>query len=185
MSRLHQPLQDMQACGLLESAEKKRANITLGFGAGRPALAEHSLPTLFKRMESHAPVIRRIVSFLCIGGLGAVLNLLCFSVLYHTLLGLSINLGAYFIAFVVAAELSLCHNFLLNDWMTFRNLRSRHWTMRCLRFHITSTGGILLTLGISFSLFHFLAVSALVAQGTALVAATLFNLIFHHFFTYA
>lgn len=183
MSRLHLPLQDMQAGASLESVEKRSANITLG--AARPALAEHILPAHFKRMERYVPVMRRVVSFLCIGGLGAVLNLLCFSVLYHTLLGLSITWGAYLIAFAGAAELSLCHNFVLNDWMTFRHLRNRHWALRCWRFHITGAGGILLTLGISFSLFHFLAISALVAQGTALVAATLFNLIFHHLFTYA
>jgi putative flippase GtrA len=148
-------------------------------------MREEGSRTLYKNMGSYAPAIRRLLSFLCIGGLGAALNLLCFSALNRILVRLSTGLVVYFVAFAIATELSLLHNFLLNDWMTFRDLRHRHWARRCFRFHVTSTGGTLLTLGISFSLFHFLELPLLLAQGTALVAATLFNYLFHHIFTYA
>ncbi len=189
MSRFHlpspPPSQNLNSCDLTYSANSKELSITDDSGSSNPALIARLSRTLSTIMGSYAPVIRRLVSFLFVGGLGAALNLLCFSILYNILLRLSIGVVVYLVAFAIATELSLFHNFLLNDWITFRHLRGRHWMMRCLRFHVTSTGGALLTLGISFSLFNFFGMSALVAQGTALVAATLFNFFFHHVFTYA
>ncbi len=54
-----------------------------------------------------------------------------------------------------------------------------------MRYHVTSVGGTLVTLGLSFSLLHVLHVPALFAQAMALVVATVFNFVAHHVFTYA
>ena len=129
---------------------------------------------------------QRLLSFLFVGGLSAVVNLVCFSIAYYALIRSINNLMAYFLAFITAAEVSIVSNFVLNDSITFRYLqgRSRSWQARILRFHITLVGGTTLTLGISFSLLHLPHIPALFAQAMALIAATAFNFIFHHIFTY-
>jgi dolichol-phosphate mannosyltransferase len=129
---------------------------------------------------------QRLFSFLFVGGLGAVANLLCFSALYYPLMRSLKSLVAYYIAFLLATELSIVINFALNDRITFRTLagQSRPWKTRCVRFHLTSTGGALLTFVISFSCLHWLRIPAFLSQVIALVAATAFNFAFHHAFTY-
>jgi len=133
-----------------------------------------------------ADMVQRLFCFILVGGLGSIVNLLCFSLLYHFLMQSAVEMVAYFLAFVIATEVSILHNFVLNDWITFRHLRghNRYWFVRCVRFHVTSAGGALVTLGISFAFFHVLHVPLLFSQGIALVAATLFNFTFHHMFTY-
>jgi len=135
------------------------------------------------RAETKAMVVR-LFSFLCIGGVGAIVNLLCFSGVYDSLLEVANGFVAYGIAFVVGTEVSIVSNFILNDRLTFGDLHARSWQSRCLRYHVTSIAGVLLTLGSSFSLLHLLHFPALAAQATALVVATACNFIFHRVFTY-
>jgi dolichol-phosphate mannosyltransferase len=131
-------------------------------------------------------LFQRLFSFLSVGGMGATVNIICFSSLYALLERRLHNPGAYFIAFLLATEISILFNFVLNDRITFRHLHShkRSWQMRCIRFHTTSLGGTLLTFVISFLLLHWLHVPALFAQAFALIVATVFNFTFHHLFTY-
>jgi putative flippase GtrA len=135
------------------------------------------------RDENHETIVR-LFSFLCIGGFGAIVNLLCFSSVYYTLFEVTNSSIAYGMAFVVGTEVSIFSNFLLNDRLTFSDLHARSWQARCLRYHVTSVGGVLLTLGCSFSLLHLLYVPALPAQATALIFATACNFVLHRFFTY-
>jgi dolichol-phosphate mannosyltransferase len=129
---------------------------------------------------------QRLFSFLCIGGLGAIVNLLCFSIAYSFLMRSTLSFVAYAIAFIFATEISIITNFVLNDRITFRQFHNPggSWKARCVRFHVTSTGGILITLGTSFSFLLLLHISALLAQAAALIIATAFNFVFHHLFTY-
>jgi dolichol-phosphate mannosyltransferase len=129
-------------------------------------------------------MVVRLFSFLCIGGFGAIVNLLCFSGVYYALLEATNSFMAYGMAFVVGTEVSIVSNFILNDRLTFGDFHARSWQARCLRYHATSMGGVLLTFGSSFSLLHLLHVSALSAQATALIIATACNFVFHHVFTY-
>ena len=135
------------------------------------------------RAETHKIVVQ-LFSFLCVGGFGAVVNLLCFSGVYYPLLEVTNRFLAYGIAFVVATEVSIVSNFILNDRLTFGDLHARCWQARCLRYHVTSISGVLLTFGIAFSLLHLLPVPALLAQAAALIIATAWNFVFHHLFTY-
>ena len=75
-------------------------------------------------------------------------------------------------------------NFTLNDRLTFGDFHARPWQARCLRYHVTSVGGVLLALGSSFALLHLLHVPALVAEATALIIATFCNFVLHRVFTY-
>jgi putative flippase GtrA len=128
--------------------------------------------------------IVRLFSFLCIGGFGAIVNLLCFSCVYYPLQEVTNSFIAYGTAFVVGTEVSIFSNFILNDRLTFGDLHTRSWQARCARYHVTSAGGVLLTLGISFSLLHLLHIPALPAQATAIIIATVCNFLLHRFFTY-
>lgn len=135
------------------------------------------------RAENHETMVR-LLSFLCIGGFGAVVNLLCFSSVYYALLEVTNSSIAYGMAFVVGTEVSIFSNFILNDRLTFGDLHARPRQARCLRYHVTSVGGVLLTLGCSFSLLHLLHVPALPAQATAIIFATACNFVLHRVFTY-
>ena len=130
--------------------------------------------------------VGRLFSFLCIGGFAALINVLCFSIVYYRMERLFNGFLAYMLAFLVATEVSIFANFIPNDRITFRYLSGqiRSWGTRCLRFHLTSIGGTGLTFGLSFSLFHLLHVPPLLAQAAALLIATAFNFVFHHLFTY-
>ena len=136
------------------------------------------------RIETHKMVVR-LFSFLCIGGFGAIVNVLCFSGVYYALIVVTSGFMAYGMAFVVGTEVSIVSNFILNDRLTFGDLHARSWQARCLRYHVTSVGGVLLTLGCSFSLLHLLHVPALPAQATALIIATGCNFALHRVFTYS
>ena len=135
------------------------------------------------RIETHKMVVR-LFSFLCIGGFGAIVNVLCFSGVYYALIVVTSGFMAYGMAFVVGTEVSIVSNFILNDRLTFSDLHDRSWQARCLRYHVTSAGGVLLTLGSSFSLLHLLHVPALPAQAAAIIIATVCNFLLHRFFTY-
>jgi dolichol-phosphate mannosyltransferase len=135
------------------------------------------------RAETNKMVVR-LFSFLCIGGFGAIVNLLCFCGVYYPLMEVADSFVAYGMAFVVGTEVSIVSNFILNDRLTFGDLHARAWQARCLRYHVASIGGVLLTLGSSFTLLHLLHVPALLAQATALIIATACNFVFHHVFTY-
>jgi len=120
------------------------------------------------RAEMYEMVVR-LFKFLCIGGVGAIVNLLCFSGVYYPLLEVANSFIAYGIAFIVGTEVSILSNFILNDRLTFGDLHARSWQARCLRYHVTSMGGVLLTLGSSFALIHLLHVPALPAQATVVL----------------
>jgi putative flippase GtrA len=138
---------------------------------------------LTHRAENYKTIVR-LSSFLCIGGFGAIVNLLCFSGIYYSFLEAANSFIAYGMAFVAGTEVSIVSNFMLNDRLTFGDLHARSWQARCLRYHVTSIGGVLLTLGSSFALLHLLHVPALAAQATALIIATTCNFVFHSVFTY-
>jgi putative flippase GtrA len=96
--------------------------------------------------HKHEALIKRLLSFLCIGGVGAIVNVICFTLSYHVLQPLVGAPIPYFGAFCLATELSLLTNFMLNDHFTFRRLRRfiGPWHARCLRFHTTCIGGVCL-----------------------------------------
>lgn len=148
-------------------------------------LANRMLDTLDRVTNGRADWFQRALSFLFIGGIGAVVNLAVFSLLYDQSGLFQSERSRWLVAFVAATELSILVNFLLNDHFTFRRLpgHERRWAARCARFHVTATGGVLLTLAISASL-HLFGVSAVLAQALAILVVTCFNFAVHHLYTY-
>lgn len=134
-----------------------------------------------------AGLCQRFFTFAFIGGLAALVNMGVFAaIMYGIKSPASEEWLQNAIASVLAAEISIMANFIPNDYFTFRGLdgHSRSWSARCLRFHITSIGGSVLTYLIETGL-HFLGhVPALAAQAVALILVLFYNFSFHHLFTY-
>lgn len=133
-----------------------------------------------------AGLCQRFFTFAFIGGFAALVNLAVFATVMY---GIKLPGAEWLhnvIASVLAAEISIMANFIPNDYFTFRGLdgHSRSWSARCLRFHITSIGGSILTFLIEFG-FRFIGhVPALAGQAVALVLVLFYNFSFHHLFTY-
>jgi putative flippase GtrA len=135
--------------------------------------------------------IQRFVTYSFIGGSAAVVNLLIFAFMWQVVpLPLDTHIWwqdglKWFIAFAVAAEISIFANFIPNDYFTFRHLpgHQRSWLARAARFNLTCVAGTLLTLAISGGL-HFVHVQATLGQAIAIALVFLFNFTFHHVYTY-
>jgi dolichol-phosphate mannosyltransferase len=151
----------------------------------------YRLLTVIDRVSGgRADWVVRFFSYAIVGGTAAVVNLICFSLLYYKA-PIDFGSGAlahtihYIVVFALAAEISTITNFAINDRITFSRLsgHARPWIVRCLRFHLTTVVGTLITFIISFSLAR-LGVVAVLAQATAIGIAFLVNFTLHHVFTY-
>ena len=135
-----------------------------------------------------AGLLQRFSSFVIIGGIAALVNLVVFYIaIYHIPYpaGISVIIPNA-IASILAAEISIMTNFALNDTFTFRYMpgRNRSWLARCARFQTTSIGGTILTFLIEFG-FHSIAhFPAIIAQAVALILVLFYNFSVHHLFTY-
>lgn len=133
-----------------------------------------------------AGLCQRFFTFAFIGGFAALVNLAVFATVMY---GIKLPVNEWLhnvIASVLAAEISIMANFIPNDYFTFRGLdgHSRSWSARCLRFHITSIGGSILTFLIEFGCRFFAHMPALAGQAVALILVLFYNFSFHHLFTY-
>ncbi len=129
--------------------------------------------------KGRAAEVVRFGSFLFFGGLAALVNLACVWLFsrYTTL--------PYDAYIVLATEISLLCNFVMNDRATFGTLgRQRTWLMRCLRFHGPASVGFVLTLTIAYAAHHFGRLAPVSAQAVAIVIVTFVNFAMHRLWTY-
>ncbi|MGH2504187.1 MAG: GtrA family protein, partial [Ktedonobacterales bacterium] len=118
-----------------------------------------------------AGTVQRLFTYLLIGGTAALINLGALAIFESA--G-SFKVWWYLVlANVVAYEVSILANFIPNDYFTFRFLpgHQRSWLARCLRFHMTSLSGVLVTSALFFVFFHWFGLAPLVAQAIALIIA--------------
>jgi len=151
------------------------------------AKVDHLLDLTDRLTGGRAEWIQRAFSYLFVGGIAAVINLVTLQLMLNALEGAPFSHQVhYVIAFAIATEVSIMANFIPNDRITFSHLsgHSRSWIQRCARFHVTCTGGIIVTFAVSALLHLIFKVPALPAQAVALIIATAFNFTFHHLFTY-
>lgn len=126
----------------------------------------------------------RLLQFLMVGGSASLLNL-AFVWLFDSLFHPNGVLPVFLVT-LVATEISLLFNFVLNDRFTFRALVSQHrtWAQRCIRFHGPASVGFALTLLISNSVHHFAHQKLVVSQAIAIVIVTMVNFFMHRHWTY-
>jgi putative flippase GtrA len=150
-------------------------------------LADRALDVVDTVTNGRADWVQRFVSYSVIGGVAALINLLTLALVLNDVPISGVSRAVrYAIAFALATEVSLMANFIPNDRITFSHLpgHSRSWLARCVRFHMTGIGGIIVTGLVSGSLHLVAHMPALVAQAVALIVALAFNFTFHHVFTY-
>ena len=130
--------------------------------------------------------VQRFVTYLCIGGFAAVVNLIIFFVVFYRIPMPVSNITHNVIASLFACEISIMANFIPNDYFTFRHLagHNRTWMERCSRYHLTSIVGCILTFLIELGLTSTLHILAILAQAVALILVLVYNFSFHHIFTY-
>jgi putative flippase GtrA len=129
--------------------------------------------------KGHGAEVMRLGSFLFVGGLASLINLV-FVWLFATYTHLP-----YDLYIVLATEISLLCNFSMNDQLTFRSLgNQRSWLMRCLRFHLPASVGFLLTLLISYIAHHVGHLPPVSAQAVAIIIVTFVNFAMHRLWTY-
>ena len=153
----------------------------------RWALVNRALDIVDTVTGGRAGQVQRFFSFAFIGGLASLVNLLVLYVAYYHISMPVITIHVhYVIAFLLASEISILANFIPNDYFTFRHLpgHQRSWGARCLRFHLTSISGTVLTFLINFGLSYGLHISPVVAQAVALIIVLFYNFTVHHLFTY-
>jgi putative flippase GtrA len=151
------------------------------------AKVDHLLDLTDRLTGGRAEWVQRAFSYLFVGGIAAIINLVTLQLVLNALEGAPFSHQVhYVIAFAIATEVSIMANFIPNDRITFSHLpgHSRSWIQRCARFHVTCTGGIIVTFAVSALLHLVFKMPALPAQAVALIIATAFNFTFHHLFTY-
>ncbi len=130
--------------------------------------------------RGHAAEALRVMSFLVVGGFGTLVNLGCVWVFsrYTSL--------PYDVYIVLATEIALLCNFLLNDRFTFHSLggKQRPFWLRCVRFHGPSALGFVLTLALSYLAHHIGHLTPVLAQAVAILIVTVVNFSMHRLWTY-
>ncbi len=98
------------------------------------------------------------LKFASVGALGTLVNLGTLALLRYVV-GIH-----HYIASAVAIEVSVIHNFTLNDLWTFRESRVGNPLMRLLKFHLTSLTAILIQYVTSVITYTYLIRESIVAQ---------------------
>lgn len=141
------------------------------------------------KTNGRAGLVQRVISYLFFGGLAALVNLGAFYIMYYhvlaSLVAQNASLGNV-LSYIVAAELSIIANFIPNDRFTFNTLPGAHrpWIQRCLRFHMTTIVGSVLTFLLEFAMSHFTPIQPIIAEALATLIVLVYNFSFHHIFTY-
>lgn len=185
----------MSECNLEEvpvASNVQVAEVVVTEGIRLPSYRPYPWPELNRLLDivddvtrGRAGLLQRFSSFVVIGGFAALVNLLVFFLAYHVIKIPVSDMVHNGIASVLAAEISIMANFIPNDYFTFSHLAGgRSWGARCVRFHITSIGGSVLTFLIEFSLSNLLHILPILAQAIALIVVLFYNFSFHHLFTY-
>lgn len=117
----------------------------------------------------------RMSRFAAVGALGTVVNLLVMALLVHGLIGIN-----YVVAAVIAAEVSILHNFVLQERFVFRDMRDgvSSWRGRLTQHLLFNNAEALVRLPFLVLLVETLLVWALLAQAVTLAIAFVARFLF-------
>ena len=148
-------------------------------------LVNRALALTERLTRGRAGAVQRLVTYVVIGGTAALVNLGVLAIFKSE--GSFKAFWYLVLANIVAYEISILANFIPNDYFTFRFLpgHQRSWLARCVRFHMTSLSGIVVTSVLFAIFFYGLRLDALIAQAIALILAVFYNFTVHHMFTYS
>ncbi len=154
----------------------------------RWAIVNRTLDIVDNVSGGRAKWVQSFFSFAFFGGLAAIVNMIVFYIVYYRIALPVIPPIHNVIAWAVATEISLFANFIPNDYFTFSHLAShgdRSWGVRCLRYHITSISGSVLTLLLEEVVFTTLfGITPIISNGIAIMIVLFYNFTVHNVFTY-
>jgi dolichol-phosphate mannosyltransferase len=116
--------------------------------------------------------IRRLVTFILVGGSGVVVNLGIFAALTK------LTSSPYLLAAGVAIELSIISNFILNDRFTFQDRRRRgsgQFWQRLGKFNLIALPGVGINIGVPLLILDHSGVYYYLAYLCGIVIATIWN----------
>lgn len=121
------------------------------------------------------PRLGRMTRFAAVGALGSVVNLLVLALLVHGLFDLP-----YVVAAVIAAEISILHNFVFQERFVFRDMRigSDNWRGRLTQHLLFNNAETIVRLPVLVFLVESLHIWALLAQAFTLAGAFLVRFFF-------
>jgi dolichol-phosphate mannosyltransferase len=119
--------------------------------------------------------MQRMSRFAAVGALGTLVNLLVMALLVNTSLGVD-----YVVAAVIAAEISILHNFLLQERFVFRDMRggANSWRERLAQHLLFNNAEALVRLPVLVLLVGTMHVFALLAQAVTLALAFVARFLF-------
>ena len=124
----------------------------------------------FRRGSLTRTELGRIVRFGCVGLIGVGVN--------SALLWLLTD-GAHFYylaSSVVATEVAILSNFVLNQHWTFASINDgRPWVEKLMKFNVVSFSGLVVTVSLLFVLKQFAGLNYLVANTLAVASAATWN----------
>jgi len=112
----------------------------------------------------------RVLKFCIVGSTGIIVNM---GVLYvlKEYVGFPLMVASF-----IAIELSIANNFLWNDWWTFHQKYNKDGGLtRLFRFHMISIAGIVINMGILFSLTNMFGVYYMVANMVGILCGFIWN----------
>lgn len=133
-------------------------------GASRRLLAKH---------------VRPLGRFCVVGALGVLVNT---ALLYVLTEAGGLN---HLVSATLATEATVLSNFALNDRWTFRDVpRNRSWLWRAVHYNLVALGGLLISIAVLAALTYQLGIYYLFANFFAIGAATLWNYVVNHHWTW-
>ena len=133
----------------------------------------HNVVPLVRRLSGSR--LGRLTRFSAVGALGTVLNLLVMALLVHGVFDVD-----YLVAATVAAEISILHNFVLQERFVFRDLRNgaNTWRGRLTQHLLYNNAEALIRLPFLILLVETAHVMALLAQAVTLAVAFVARFLF-------
>ena len=121
-------------------------------------------------LNRHLPQLGQVTRFGIVGVSGTVINTAMLW-LFARLAGMPIVLAS-----VLATEVAIINNFLLNDRWTFRShARERPFVQRLCRFNVVALGGMAITVSIVYSSTTFAHIGLIAANLLAACATLVWN----------
>ncbi|MGB1696820.1 MAG: glycosyltransferase [Thermoplasmatota archaeon] len=135
------------------------------------------------RLSAAHPENRRVGKFALVGISGIFVNLAALWALVETGV-LGAGMYADDIASLIAIELSIISNFVLNDFITFKDRRHDHFLSRMAKFNVVALVGMGVQFGIAFIGREGIGIHYLVAQAIGIGAAFMVNYLLNLKWTY-
>ncbi|HEY8912960.1 GtrA family protein [Lacisediminihabitans sp.] len=117
--------------------------------------------------ESRAALGRQLLSFILVGGVGLVVDIVVFNALRTTVLEPSLVHGGPVIAKAISTSLAILVNWIGNRFWTFRSQRRTDVVREGIEFAVVSAAGMVIALGCLWVSHYLLGYTSIIADNIA------------------